>query len=104
MDEYLEEDLSSNQKNLAGDEKEEDLSADEEKLRDELGLFGSTRRQFFGTSAVAVLGAFAYDLLAKQEALGNGSGPCSRFGLERQARKRRSRCHEYQRLEPAPGH
>lgn len=45
------------------------LSADEESLLDELGLFGVTRREFLGQSMTAVLGTFAFGLLAREEAL-----------------------------------
>ncbi len=45
------------------------LSADEERLLDELGLFGVTRREFLGQSTAAVLGTFAFQLLAREEAL-----------------------------------
>jgi xanthine dehydrogenase YagT iron-sulfur-binding subunit len=48
---------------------EPELSADEEKLLDDLGIFGATRRQFLGQSAAAVLGTFAFQLLAQEEAL-----------------------------------
>lgn len=48
---------------------EEPLSADEEKLLDELGLVGATRREFLGQSAAVVLGTFAAQLLAQEEAL-----------------------------------
>jgi xanthine dehydrogenase YagT iron-sulfur-binding subunit len=50
-------------------EGEEPLSADEERLLDELGLSGVTRREFLGQSAAAVLGAFAFQLLVQEEAL-----------------------------------
>ena len=45
------------------------LSEDEEKLLDELGLYGVTRREFLGQSAAVVLGTFAFQLLAQEEAL-----------------------------------
>jgi xanthine dehydrogenase YagT iron-sulfur-binding subunit len=47
------------------------FSADEEKLLDELGLDSVTRRKFLGYSAATVLGAFAFQLLAKEQALAN---------------------------------
>jgi xanthine dehydrogenase YagT iron-sulfur-binding subunit len=45
------------------------LSADEEKLLDELGLYGESRRQFLGHSIGGGLGVFALQLLAKEKAL-----------------------------------
>lgn len=48
---------------------EVELTADEEKLLDELGIFGAARRQFLGQSTAAVLGTFAFQLLAREEAL-----------------------------------
>ena len=45
------------------------LSADEEKLLDELGVLGATRREFLGQCMAAVLGTFAFQLLAKEKAL-----------------------------------
>jgi xanthine dehydrogenase YagT iron-sulfur-binding subunit len=46
------------------------ISADEEKLLDELGLFGDARRKFLGQSVAGGLGIFALQLLAKEQALG----------------------------------
>jgi xanthine dehydrogenase YagT iron-sulfur-binding subunit len=43
------------------------ISADEEKLLDELGLFGADRRQFLGQSITVGLGIFALHLLAKEK-------------------------------------
>ncbi len=53
---------------LNGDDSQE-LSADEEKLLDELGLFGESRRQFLGQGIAGGLGIFALQLLAKEKAL-----------------------------------
>ena len=58
-----EEDLSLN------DDSAQELSADEEKLLDELGLFGESRRQFLGQGIAGGLGIFALQLLAKEKAL-----------------------------------
>ena len=46
-----------------------ELSEDEEKLLDELGLTGSTRREFLGRTVAGTLGIFALQLLAKEKAL-----------------------------------
>lgn len=46
-----------------------ELSEDEEKLLDELGLTGSTRREFLGRTVSGALGIFALQLLAKEKAL-----------------------------------
>ena len=45
------------------------ISADEEKLLDELGLFGDARRKFLGQTIAGGLGIFALQLLAKEQAL-----------------------------------
>ncbi len=45
------------------------ISADEEKLLDELGLFGAAHRQFLGRSIAGGLGIFALQLLAKEKAV-----------------------------------
>ncbi len=50
-------------------ESDEPISEDEEKLLDELGLHGAARRRFLGTSIAGGLGAFALQLLAKEQAL-----------------------------------
>ena len=47
-----------------------EFNADEEKLLDELGLFGTARRQFLGQSVTGALGMFALQLLAKEKAIG----------------------------------
>jgi len=46
-----------------------EISADEEKLLDQLGLFGESRRRFLGQGIGGGLGIFALQLLAKEEAL-----------------------------------
>jgi xanthine dehydrogenase YagT iron-sulfur-binding subunit len=46
-----------------------EVSADEEQLLDELGLFGPARRRFLGQSIAGGLGVFALQLLAKEKAL-----------------------------------
>jgi len=46
-----------------------ELSEDEEKLLDDLGLTGSTRREFLGRTVGGALGVFALQLLAKEKAL-----------------------------------
>lgn len=46
------------------------FSADEEKILDELGIFGNDRRKFLGQSMAGAIGLFAFQLLAKQEAIG----------------------------------
>ncbi|MBX5478369.1 MAG: 2Fe-2S iron-sulfur cluster binding domain-containing protein [Pyrinomonas methylaliphatogenes] len=53
----------------------ESLSADEEKLLDELGLFGAARRQFLGQTLASGLGIFALQLLAKEKALAAMTSP-----------------------------
>ncbi len=47
-----------------------ELTADEEKLLDELGLYGESRRKFLGQVGAAGLGMLALQVLADQEALG----------------------------------
>ena len=51
------------------DDSAQELIADEEKLLDELGLFGESRSQFFGQVIAGGLGIFALQLLAKEKAL-----------------------------------
>jgi xanthine dehydrogenase YagT iron-sulfur-binding subunit len=46
-----------------------EISADEEKLLDQLGLFGESRRQFLGRGITGGLGIFALQLLAKEKAV-----------------------------------
>ncbi len=48
----------------------DELTADEEKLLDELGLYGESRRKFLGQVGAAGLGMLALQVLADQEALG----------------------------------
>ncbi len=50
-------------------EDEVPISRDEEKLLDELGLVGESRRKFLGQGITAGLGIFALQLLAKEKAL-----------------------------------
>ena len=47
----------------------QEISSDEEKLLDQLGLFGDARRTFLGQSIGGGLGIFALQLLAKEQAL-----------------------------------
>lgn len=47
----------------------QEINADEEKLLEELGLFGAARRQFLGQSIAGGLGIFALQLLAKEKAI-----------------------------------
>ncbi|MEP7075176.1 MAG: 2Fe-2S iron-sulfur cluster-binding protein [Acidobacteriota bacterium] len=46
------------------------MLADEERLLDELGVFGESRRKFLGHSAAVGLGAFALHVIAEQKAFG----------------------------------
>ncbi|MBW3635879.1 MAG: 2Fe-2S iron-sulfur cluster binding domain-containing protein [Armatimonadetes bacterium] len=62
-------DDNQEQQDFDGMEDGSHLSADEERLLGELGLFGATRREFLGQSTAAVLGTFAFGLLAQEEAL-----------------------------------
>jgi len=62
-------DVPSGDSDLELDGSELQLTEDEEKLLDELGLFGAARRRFIGQSSAAVLGTFAFQLLAQEEAL-----------------------------------
>ena len=47
----------------------DELTEDEEKLLDELGIYGESRRRFLGQVGAAGLGILAYQVLAEQEAL-----------------------------------
>ena len=47
----------------------DELTEDEEKLLDELGIYGESRRKFLGQVGAAGLGILAYQVLAEQEAL-----------------------------------
>ncbi|RYG63095.1 ferredoxin, partial [bacterium] len=62
MDEHFEENFGLDHDNV-----ESELTDDEEKLLEDLGIFGSTRRQFLGLGMAAVVGSFAYELLVKEE-------------------------------------
>jgi xanthine dehydrogenase YagT iron-sulfur-binding subunit len=53
----------------------EEISSDEEKLLDELGLFGESRRQFLGQGIGGGLGIFAFQLLAKEKAIASLNAP-----------------------------
>lgn len=46
------------------------FNPDEERILDELGIFGNDRRKFLGQSLSSVIGLFAFQLLAKEQALG----------------------------------
>ena len=49
-------------------ETEQKISADEEKLLDDLGIFGDSRRKFLGQVSSAGLGILAFQILAEQDA------------------------------------
>jgi len=49
---------------------EEQMSSDEERLLDELGVFGESRRKFLGQSAAVGLGALALQVIAEEKAFG----------------------------------
>ena len=63
-DKRVKEDFRLNENDSA-----EETSPDEEKLLDELGIFGESRRRFLGQNIAAGLGVFALQLLAKEKAL-----------------------------------
>ncbi len=68
-------------------ESDSHISADEEELLDELGLFGESRRDFLGQSVGGGLGIFALQLLAQEKTLAaTGAAPDAVFaqnaGLE----------------------
>jgi xanthine dehydrogenase YagT iron-sulfur-binding subunit len=65
----LEEDFSLNENDS------QEISADEEKLLGELGLFGESRRQFLGQGIAGGLGVFALQLLLKEKALAALNAP-----------------------------
>ena len=46
-----------------------EITADEERLLDELGIFGESRRRFLGQASAAGLAAVAFQVLAEQKAL-----------------------------------
>jgi xanthine dehydrogenase YagT iron-sulfur-binding subunit len=54
--------------NLVDDPINEKMTADEERLLDDLGVFGDARRKFLGQAAAMGLGAFALNLLAEEQA------------------------------------
>lgn len=54
---------------ITGNDSPAEISPDEEKLLDELGIFGESRRKFLGQSLAVGLGAFALQLLAKEQAI-----------------------------------
>ena len=61
-------DDNQERKDFNSTESDSQLSADEETLLDQLGIVGAARRKFFGQSMAALLGTFAFHLLAKEEA------------------------------------
>ncbi|MEG4628163.1 2Fe-2S iron-sulfur cluster-binding protein [Microcoleus sp. AR_TQ3_B6] len=61
-------DDNQERKDFSSTESDSQLSADEETLLDQLGIVGAARRKFFGQSMAALLGTFAFHLLAKEEA------------------------------------
>ena len=61
-------DDNQERKDFSSTESHSQLSADEETLLDQLGIVGAARRKFFGQSMAALLGTFAFHLLAKEEA------------------------------------
>jgi xanthine dehydrogenase YagT iron-sulfur-binding subunit len=52
-----------------GENDSREISSDEEKLLDQIGLFGEARRKFLGQSIGSGLGFFALQLLAKEQTL-----------------------------------
>ena len=61
-------DDNQERKDFSSAESDSQLSADEETLLDQLGIVGAARRKFLGQSMAALLGTFAFHLLAKEEA------------------------------------
>jgi len=61
-------DDNQQRKDFSSIESDSQLSADEETLLDQLGIVGAARRKFLGQSMAALLGTFAFHLLAKEEA------------------------------------
>ena len=53
------------------DEPEVEISEDEERILDDLGIHGNARRKFLGQSLSGVVGLFALQLLAREKALAN---------------------------------
>jgi xanthine dehydrogenase YagT iron-sulfur-binding subunit len=60
-------DDNQERKDFSSTESDSQLSADEETLLDQLGIVGAARRKFLGQSMAALLGTFAFHLLAKEE-------------------------------------
>jgi len=60
-------DDNQKRKNFSSSQSDLPFSADEETLLDQLGISGSARRKFMGQSLAALLGTFAFHLLAKEE-------------------------------------
>jgi Aerobic-type carbon monoxide dehydrogenase, small subunit CoxS/CutS homologs len=48
---------------------EDQMQSDEERLLDELGIFGESRRKFLGQASATAFGILAYQILAEQKAL-----------------------------------
>src|SRR3954469_18305251 len=51
---------------------EDQMQSDEEKLLDELGIFGESRRKFLGQASATAFSILAYQLIAEQKALAFG--------------------------------
>ena len=62
-------DDNQERKDFSSTESDSQLSADEETLLDQLGIVGAARRKFLGQSMAALLGTFAFHLLAKRRPL-----------------------------------
>ena len=60
-------DDNQERKDFSSSESDLQLSVDEETLLDQLGISGAARRKFLGQSMAALLGTFAFNLLAKEE-------------------------------------
>ncbi|MEG4806011.1 2Fe-2S iron-sulfur cluster-binding protein [Microcoleus sp. F8-D3] len=60
-------DDNQERKDFSSTESDSQLSADEETLLDQLGISGAARRKFLGQSMAALLGTFAFHLLAREE-------------------------------------
>ena len=60
------------QENELFDDAEQQMTADEEALLDELGIFGDSRRKFLGQLGGAGLGALVLEVLAEEKALAFG--------------------------------
>lgn len=70
----MDEQRIDNDLELADGADSDEISPDEESLLDELGIFGESRRQFLGQGVVGGIGAFAFQLLAKEHLLANAPG------------------------------